>query len=346
MICYSLSNFLIIIWAISGIAVGGSGVGILLYAPLTDYLMREYTWRGAILIFSGFFLQMAACGMLFVVPENDKSIINGRTSSVKDAPINQLNDVDEGNEAKDDATKDDQAQVSTASPHRIIKSPGNGLKKGLIKFYHGSSPAYRPKTTMMMDPESHSLSASSNSTELSESLKTALYWSARNRSSTQKSSRLYKLYRKKRDSRRNEVHPTDSSNKASKVSSRNRESSGTLNKTALAMSGHKYLGQETADLIEKLSTAEEEKLIESEIHVKKVKKFIDFSLLGNRVYLLFCIQSFLVYLAYDTPLMNMPGFAISEGIPSEEAALLLSIYGIFTTLGQVNLATSLISWFH
>lgn len=328
---------------ISGIAVGGSGFGILIYAPLTDYLMREYTWRGAILIFSGFFLQMIACGMLFVVPENDKSITNGKPSSIKVVPINQLNDIEEGNEVKDDILKADQAQVSTdISPHGLSKSSRGGLKKGLIKFYHGSSPAFRPKA-MTMDPESHSLSASSNSTELSESLKTALYWSARNRSSTQKSSRLYKLYRKKRDSKRNEGPTTDSSIKPSRVSSRIRERSGSLHQTAFALSGHKYLGQETAELIEKLSVQEEARRSETVIQVKKVKKFIDFSLLSNRVYLLFCIQSFLVYLAYDTPLMNMPGFAISEGIPSEEAALLLSIYGIFTSLGQVNLVILLMS---
>jgi MFS family permease len=63
----------------TGIAVCGAGFGTFLFAPLSDYLIAEYTWRGALLIYSGMdhFMSLAsnrdsaiilncvACGALF-----------------------------------------------------------------------------------------------------------------------------------------------------------------------------------------------------------------------------------------------------------------------------------------
>ncbi|XP_023322536.1 uncharacterized protein LOC111696950 [Eurytemora carolleeae] len=50
----------------TGISVCGSGVGTFLFAPLTQYLMDEYSgWRGACIILAGIFLNMCFCGMLF-----------------------------------------------------------------------------------------------------------------------------------------------------------------------------------------------------------------------------------------------------------------------------------------
>ncbi|XP_073997928.1 chaski isoform X2 [Rhodnius prolixus] len=47
----------------------GTGVGTFLYAPLTRYLIDEYTWRGAVLILSGTLLNLCVCGALMRDPE-------------------------------------------------------------------------------------------------------------------------------------------------------------------------------------------------------------------------------------------------------------------------------------
>ncbi|XP_028966595.1 uncharacterized protein LOC100906583 [Galendromus occidentalis] len=48
----------------TGLSVCGSGVGTFIFAPLTYMLVAEYTWRGTLLIFAGFFLNMVASGAL------------------------------------------------------------------------------------------------------------------------------------------------------------------------------------------------------------------------------------------------------------------------------------------
>ena len=47
------------------ISVCGSGVGTFVFAPLTQYLIELYTWRGASVILAGIFLNMIICGALY-----------------------------------------------------------------------------------------------------------------------------------------------------------------------------------------------------------------------------------------------------------------------------------------
>lgn len=48
----------------TGLSVCGSGIGTFIFAPLTQYLLAEYGWRGTTLILAGLFLNLAVCGCL------------------------------------------------------------------------------------------------------------------------------------------------------------------------------------------------------------------------------------------------------------------------------------------
>ena len=48
----------------TGFAVCGSGIGTFIFAPLTQYLIETYGWRGTTLIVAGLFLNMSVCGAL------------------------------------------------------------------------------------------------------------------------------------------------------------------------------------------------------------------------------------------------------------------------------------------
>lgn len=48
----------------TGLSFCGSGIGTFTFAPLTQYLLEEYGWRGTTLILAGFFLNMCVCGTL------------------------------------------------------------------------------------------------------------------------------------------------------------------------------------------------------------------------------------------------------------------------------------------
>ncbi|OAD59836.1 Monocarboxylate transporter 12 [Eufriesea mexicana] len=56
----------------TGIAVCGSGLGTLIFAPCLDYLIAIYGWRGAILICSGIVLNCTVFGALFRPLEMNK----------------------------------------------------------------------------------------------------------------------------------------------------------------------------------------------------------------------------------------------------------------------------------
>lgn len=48
----------------TGLAVCGSGLGTFVFAPLIEYLIEHYTWRGSFLILSGVTLNLVVCGTL------------------------------------------------------------------------------------------------------------------------------------------------------------------------------------------------------------------------------------------------------------------------------------------
>lgn len=48
----------------TGLSVCGSGIGTFIFAPLTQYLVEAYGWRGTLLIIGGIFLNMTVCGLL------------------------------------------------------------------------------------------------------------------------------------------------------------------------------------------------------------------------------------------------------------------------------------------
>ena len=49
----------------TGIAVCGSGIGTFAFAPLTNALLSEYSWKGTVLIEAGILLNCILCGMVF-----------------------------------------------------------------------------------------------------------------------------------------------------------------------------------------------------------------------------------------------------------------------------------------
>ncbi|XP_078036443.1 uncharacterized protein LOC144469738 isoform X2 [Augochlora pura] len=64
----------------TGLSGCGSGIGTFICAPLTQYLLDEYGWRGTTLILAGLFLQLAVCGCLMRDPEWKTSRAKAKTT--------------------------------------------------------------------------------------------------------------------------------------------------------------------------------------------------------------------------------------------------------------------------
>lgn len=52
-----------------GLAASGTGVGTIVFAPLTNLLLNEFHWRGTLLNLSGGFLNMCVCGVMMREPD-------------------------------------------------------------------------------------------------------------------------------------------------------------------------------------------------------------------------------------------------------------------------------------
>lgn len=52
-----------------GLGACGTGIGTFVYAPMTQYFIDEYRWRGTTLLLAGTFLNMCVCGCLMKDPD-------------------------------------------------------------------------------------------------------------------------------------------------------------------------------------------------------------------------------------------------------------------------------------
>lgn len=73
----------------TGLGACGTGFGTFIYAPITQYLLGEFGWRGTTLLLAGTFLNICVCGMLMRDPkwlierDNNRSrSMSKRTSSI------------------------------------------------------------------------------------------------------------------------------------------------------------------------------------------------------------------------------------------------------------------------
>ena len=60
----------------SGIAECGAGLGTIIFAPITDFLVTEYRWRGTILILSGIVAHIIACGALYRPLDRNQEVLD------------------------------------------------------------------------------------------------------------------------------------------------------------------------------------------------------------------------------------------------------------------------------
>lgn len=103
----------------TGLAVCGSGFGTFILAPLTELLVHEFSWRGAMLILGGIILNIVVCGIIF------RPLESGVASQTKHR-----------SEPEGDALLSDAELQSSRSGRNVISveeieySRGNQLDKG------------------------------------------------------------------------------------------------------------------------------------------------------------------------------------------------------------------------
>ena len=80
----------------TGLAMAGSGVGTFLFAPLLEYLLVNYTWKGACLVIAAICANLIPCSLIFLPlkkkpkksadssPEEGRKLLNGHNPNIHD----------------------------------------------------------------------------------------------------------------------------------------------------------------------------------------------------------------------------------------------------------------------
>lgn len=107
----------------TGLSVCGSGIGTFVFAPVTQWLLAEYGWRGTTLVLSGLFLNLCVCGMLM----RDLKFTPGRPKS-KDPKRKRklrLNTTSADSFSGHNSTQQTPTSVpSTGELRRLLQRPG------------------------------------------------------------------------------------------------------------------------------------------------------------------------------------------------------------------------------
>lgn len=107
----------------TGIAVCGSGLGTFIFAPLTEHLVTEYGWRGALLIIAAIVLNCTILGALFrPVPDSrEDKPVSGKASSGRVTP--HVSSATAGPLAKKNNSERDLNQIISKSNLKIDSTP-------------------------------------------------------------------------------------------------------------------------------------------------------------------------------------------------------------------------------
>lgn len=290
----------------TGIAVSGSGIGTFAMAPLMEYLITEYSWRGAMLILSAITLNILVFGALFrPVPEADEPLCN------------------EGEELQSISVIPTVKATSTVTSFR-----------DMISLSTLSIPAKFPSQdipTDLLDQEKPLMINTATSTMVcsAESLddftvakhKRRRHHSFRHANHHHQGIPLNQLRRSNRS-----LLP---------LSRRDITSVLTLaEKQRFTTSCPELFEPSLSSADGATSTSKRERIVKI---LKKVafygREMCDIRLFKVPVYFLFFMSNFIMSYAYDLPYVYLPDYAAEQGVTNE--SFLISIIGIVNMFGQI-----------
>lgn len=103
----------------TGLSVCGSGIGTFIFAPVTQYLLAEYGWRGTTLILAGLFSNLAVCGCLMRDLEWTTTRARAKTQERKKNREKKRSKMQNSNADSFSATSS--ANTTTQTPHGETK---------------------------------------------------------------------------------------------------------------------------------------------------------------------------------------------------------------------------------
>ncbi|KAJ4436472.1 hypothetical protein ANN_16503 [Periplaneta americana] len=294
----------------TGIAVCGSGLGTFIFAPLTEHLVAEYGWRGAVLIIAALVLNCVILGALF------RPVPDGRPSR--------------------------SASCGALAPHPCDAATNllNGSERDLHQpVERDSLVLHRPRSighlTVACPKPSHKPHGAGSDVARLALSQPVLLTAAESRfkptfgsQSLRKSSGI--MYR--RDIfYRGSVHniPYHRSNPGLLH--------GEESKELIEMNGVKPRQEQSEEEEESGSTTMCGCVPCSKETKDTLTEMLDFSLLQDPVFILFTVSNFCTSVGFNIPYVYLVAQAEERDIPTDKASLLLAVIGIANLVGRIIL---------
>ncbi|XP_014769455.1 monocarboxylate transporter 12 [Octopus bimaculoides] len=332
----------------TGLSVCGSGIGTSVFAPLLEYLIDLYGWRGTMLVLGGIVSNVIVCGALLRPLKYNSKKNHDKTAMDNLSKISKRNTLlnstlDEGFSSRSyDAqlTYDsDMANLTVSNSvvqlptyiqlkraslshevfHKLRNSTNHG---GDVRVVLGE-PNVKQTTSF---PDSFSTNKIVNgpyymSDVLPEKNKDV--WQQKTSATKQKPSAC---------SQQNIVHRKDIFYRGNllKLSLEQKSSScpeishlvGTVNDQ-----------DNTSDFLDWCEILKSQNISK---HMKKLlRTMVNRSILTHPVFILFVISNFIFFFWSDIPYIYIVDQSVKKGIPQQKATYLISVFGLVSTVGQV-----------
>lgn len=349
--------------------MAGSGIGTFIFAPVTELLIQEYSWRGTLIIVGGIMLNLVVCGSIFrpLQEANDElemiisdpgllkvpnriSLLSSRESPVEEDDLPNNNPFSYSNDYRLSTL----SQMSGLLSQSLILLPtyfgGSDyvlqpdlmllMKKRknrlLSEGHEQSGNGERPLVAYKLTDEEHScdygVTALDNNTSDSEDCSTLV--TVKN---AQTEVKLISCLAAK-----SAVLTGSSFGQTDQMVQLCRDlvfcRRGLLQARFLLARGH------LSSCPDIYLNAAEEKCFSHRLQkllffrrtiVRMLQKTFDLSIFKNTAFDYFCLHSMLLYMSYNNPYIYLPDTASEHGIPNDSASTLVAIVGITSTVGQI-----------
>lgn len=304
-----------------GIAVAGSGIGTFVFAPLTEWLIKEYGWRGALLIIGGLMLNISVCGTVFrplVSPKLERRRRRYQASMERFSKMCSRQQLYTNHPQLKQADMD--YLMNTPVTQSVLLFP-TYLQKEITVLYPTLLESQNNEKTLhevlvendLLDKFSQSLTDISQGKTPATSEKLNPIWKSKLNKKPLPPASSYGLPLQRKDIfyRGNLV-----------------KGPGKSSASCPNIHVHYETEEDEGDLCSNWFRFSR--------GVKQVlREMMDLSILRSVIFMYLCLSTFLLYFSYDVPYVFTPDKAVQMGISDESASFLVSIIGITSTFGQI-----------
>ncbi|XP_069688368.1 monocarboxylate transporter 13 isoform X2 [Periplaneta americana] len=340
----------------TGIAVCGSGLGTFIFAPLTEHLVAEYGWRGAVLIIAALVLNCVILGALFRPVPDGRPSRSASCGALAPHPCDAATNLLNGSERDLHQPVERDSLVlhrprsighlTVACPKPSHKPHGTGSDVARLAL---SQPVLLTAAESRFKPTfgSQSLRKSSGIMYRRDifyrgSVHNIPYHRKRRRSCTWPGRKALGLspgsitfFKQKlpvvsHPSKRGECHLVRPGSNPGLLH-------GEESKELIEMNGVKPRQEQSEEEEESGSTTMCGCVPCSKETKDTLTEMLDFSLLQDPVFILFTVSNFCTSVGFNIPYVYLVAQAEERDIPTDKASLLLAVIGIANLVGRIIL---------